>query len=209
MPTFQWEVTRGQNPFVEARKFLILSQQELADELDVTEQYVYRLENGLVNTIGPRVYQTYSRLLSERDIVFSAQEMERNYEVWVKTMRSHIKTAFGGSDDRVLYGPRADVNHLRDEHPFITFMFNVTEHCARKFGLLYDNEQLDTRSQQLFARMLCIHPRAIQLYLAPRVSADLPPTLYRALLDAGFTAQTLTHLKREVALYSLRVYGRP
>lgn len=198
-PQFQWQLAREKNPFYYARLTLHKSQKELAEILGVSEQYIYRHENGLVNTPSKEYCDWLNEQLGTSDDYF--QDV---YESWILEMREYVSVAVGSSSLHLLNGPRSDVNHLRDEHPFKTFIFNITELCARKFGFLYNDPQFNVASVQLFNRLVCLHPRSVQQYTAPGASADIPPLLRQALSESGIDEPTLNELKRQVALYSLR-----
>lgn len=185
------------NPFAVLRRRLNMSQEELAAAVGCTVQWVYRHENGLLNTPAPAMLD----YLSEHALI-SVEALEEHYKEWVARLRGLMKM-LNHTPDRLMYGPYKDVNWLRDEHPFYAFMFNFNTHIGRTMNL-----DVDYRSQQLFNRFLALHPRAVQQYLGGG-KAQLPPSLGNALLEVGFTQSVIEQLEREVNKYLARTEGIP
>lgn len=189
-----YQTLKDQNPFVVLRNIRGVTQEVLAGLLGVNTHYVYRMENGLVNTISPAHVRTIIAGLSENNIDQRVLNILDEYEDWVQAMRAFIK-ALNINYNKLLYGPYQDVNHLRDIHPFIVFEFNFNVVVG---GLL--DIDLNPLSKQLFNRYLCIHPRAQELYLYGNGHL-ISGVLSRALVEVGVDEDTITKLEQQVKLY--------
>ena len=184
------------NPYRVLRENTGLTQDQLAREVGVTVQYIYRHENGLINTPST----VLSEVLAEKNGAtgISATQIQHMYLDWVTKMRALVKLCMH-EPNRLLVGPYHDVNHLRDEHPFYAFMFNFNAWWMSTLNI-----DTDFRSQQLFNRIVCVHPRAVQEYLAGKRHI-MPPVLAQALYEVGITEPVISALEHEVDKYLRRL----
>lgn len=197
----QWADILNRNPYKVARVYLGLTQEELAGMIGVdglSVQMIYRHENGLINTPLGTLNHELSLLSMEKGVVSSTKSFEDGYANWVHTVRTFIGSLLfvDGQHLNLLLGPRVDVNHFRAEHPFITFMNNLTWAVGIQIGVAPDL----TRSQQLFNRLVCVHPKATQDYLKAS-QGKMGDVLKSALSDIGITVGTWQMLIQEVNLW--------
>lgn len=171
----------NKNPFKQARGST--AQLVIARRTNVTTQYIYRHEVGLINSPS-------GSLCEELDVT------EESYWEWVSEMRRNVLWV-NGAAYLLMIGPYGFVSHLQDQHPFITFMYNFNHAIAPQLGM-----DGDYRSQQLFNRLLCIHPRSVQLYLS---GGDIAQVLSDALTDVGINLSMQTQIHTQVQEYRKRV----
>ena len=193
----EYIATLERNPYKLARLYLKMTQGDVARALGITTQMVYRHENGLVGEPSEDLSALYALKLGyypqdegDRSIPRFTQE----YKYWVSEMRASVRQDIIDPSE-LMFGPYADVNHLRSEHPFYTFMYNFNSTIFRF--------KPDAESVQLFNRLLCIAPRCVELYLASRYP-DIENTLRFAMLEVGITEEVIHRIEREVGLYQVR-----
>lgn len=195
----EYIATLERNPYKLARLHLKMTQSDVARALGVTTQMVYRHENGLVGEPSEGIGLLFNIKLNftgESDIQFADE-----YKLWVSEMRSSVAEI--NSDPReFFYGPYDNMNHLRDGHPFLTFMYNFNSLTGRLdyFALPYPN---GVASIQLFNRLLCISPRCVELYLASRYN-NIDNILHEALLEVGVEEEIIHSIEYEVGLWQVR-----
>lgn len=163
------------NPFRLARGKM--TQQEIADRLDVTVQYIYRHENGLVNSPSASLCELLG-------------VPPGDFYSWVSAMRRTVQVV-NTTPASIVYG----VESISNEHPFISFMYAFNRDIAGKLGIATGK-----KSQQLFNRLLCLHPRVVQQYLSG--TGDMSPILQRALSEVGITGYLQEIIEAKSAAFS-------
>jgi hypothetical protein len=141
---------------------------------------IYRHENGLINTPLESLTSELSLLLNEKGIGTTATSIKDSYMWWVSKMRDFTGRRLVNTN--LFLGPRADINPYRAEHPFVTLMNNVTWAVGIQTGISPDV----LRSQQLFNRLLCLHPKAAQDIVGKK-GYYITGVLRTALSEIGFT----------------------
>lgn len=184
----QYEALVHSNPFRMRREELHLTQQQLADELEFTVQFIYRHEVGLLNSPSWLVANT----LNEDSLI-------DQYYAWQQEMRAFIRPLVGKN---IFFEPYGVVSSDGHEHPFSTFMYNVTGSVGKKLGVT-----LPLNSQQLFCRMITVHPWTVQQYMTNN-SAHIVGLLSGALVEIGIEVPDQQRLAKQVAMYKRRQLAR-
>lgn len=188
------------NPFRELRSLVGLTQEEVAKLLYLNgPQYVYRHENGLVNSPSPNYAKALLSRLSEDNLNERVDITIQKYMEWVEECRKFIRKC-GIDYSKLLHGPYQEINPLRDVQPFTSFMFNFNT----VFGSIISYEG-DFRSQQLFNRFLCLHPRTVQLFMGAK-QPQVTGLLGTAFIDIGVDDHTIEHIEEAMAKYNKRVF---
>ena len=175
------------NPFRLLRLQSGQTQKYIADYMEVTTQYIYKHERGLINTPS---WQLAHCLIELSGAESTEYEVLDDFYVWVQDMRSVVRSCIKDGGESLLNGP------LYNVVTFETFMFNFNAVVAAKL-----RETSDARSRQMFYRLLCVHPRAVQLFTAkPRSSGQsgyspMPETLKDALLQTGISYKVVAALE--------------
>lgn len=172
--------TLNLNPYKVLRVQRKLTQQEVANKIHVTVQYIYRVENGLVNSPPEKL----SKFLAPHD---THAYMSENYTAWVHWMREIVKEQNYDNGDECVEAMKMAVRYgAKDLNPFIVLMnyFCTTVGCrVLQQGTVY--------SQQLFNRLILVHPRATQQFLNREKLFTLPEVLDEALTGVGFSKDNL------------------
>lgn len=184
-----YEALRDSNPYKVLREEAQLSQKQLGFQVNMTSQYIYRHENGLVNTPS---YALAQALLGAGATVQQVKNVTEEYFAWVHEMRRFIIPALSKRDP--LVGPYAVVLGIKDQHPIYPFMWNINAQVAE-----YVEYDQDWRSEQLFNRFLCLHPRNVQ---NTRTEKALGSTgvLGETLVEVGLGSY-LHRLDKEIEVY--------
>lgn len=181
------------NPLRKLRESANLSQAQLAEYANITVQYVYRNENGLVNTPSSTIIEI---LIDENSSDATVESVVDSYYGWVSAMRAAGREALLGQGNSLLKSPYTTSGNQK-VHPFRHFIWNYNSVVGRR--LLGSDAQI--YSEQQFNRLLCVHPRAVQQYLRRTSDPSLPRILTEALEDVGFYTIWQEPLEHEVKIW--------
>ncbi len=193
-----YQVLLAVNPIRLLRERAKLSQSDAAEMMGYSVQYIYRIENGLVNVV-PREYikQLGIRYVNDpRD--FTVDYYERAWEDWRASMRASVARVIGQDQARIFTHPNK-VSGNQTNNPLLTFIGNFNVLVCTRLGL--DEVKKNPQSMQLFNRLLCLYPRSVQLYLQRRSTAEIMGNFADALSDVGITAEWQKHLEHEVQMW--------
>lgn len=171
----------AQNPYRFARERMDMTQKLLADLSGVSIQYIYRNENGLVNTPSMQLAQ----ILEVPEYI-----MEQDFYAWVKDMRKLVGEAYGSM------GWHGGYMYSDDTNPAEAFSFGIAACFAIKF------DPTAEISTQFFCRIMCLHPRTVQQFLKNK--GELSPTFKYALADTGIPGLAILELEDECRRYATR-----
>ena len=175
--------TLASNPFRLLREQAKLTQAEIAKEMDVTIQYIYKHEHGLINS--PSWQLAHLLLDHAPEPGLTEYQILDDFYAWVQDMRGIVRSCIKDGGESLLNGP------LYDVFTFEAFMFNFNAVVGAKL-----RETSDPRSRQMFYRLLCVHPRAVQLFTAkPKGYSPMPETLKDALLQTGISYKVISQLE--------------
>lgn len=160
----------AKNPYRVARVKADMTQKVLAELAGVSVQYVYRNENGLVNTPSVQL----ANILGIDEYI-----MNVDFYAWVIDMRRLVGKAYRAFN-------MGEAMYSENVNPANEFALNISAMYAIEFDPIADN------SKQFFCRIMCLHPRTVQQFLSN--NGELSPTFEQALWGCEFPAGVVTTL---------------
>ncbi len=207
----KYDAMRQLNPYKDLREYLDLTQDELSELAHCSPGYIYRQENGLINTpaggIGEALISGFDELYEARGVIstifrsilsldqtfqqpirydtssvqYVNRSLEELYEVWAKSMRGLVFKTTRMLFNNVYDSPSEYLMAYFSAHRGVTFAKFMKEYTADLSSILTPSRPT---SKQAFSRFLVMHPRNWQLFVAGK-TLRMPPELRRVLIECG------------------------
>ena len=158
------------NPYALLRKHFGLTQTTVAEQINVSEQYIRRLEQGLVSGPKGALAGFYYNLAAERGMTLPQLQRYISGQI-ILLCNQHVKLYSG----KIAFNNKHEFEEVVDDW----FDFWVT---AKRY-----NAPLEPKPRTIyeFCRRLVVHPYVVQRYLQQERDAVVPLSVAQAMGQAG------------------------